>query len=1060
MNEFTHTKIFALKSIRLRWLLLMLLCSVCLPALAQTGTQKVTGTVKDSTGGILPQVTVYEKGTRNGTLTTMEGNFTITVKENAVLVFTMVGFRTQEVAVGGRSNVNIVLASSATDLTDVVIVGYGSTKKQSLTSAISAVTADEIGNVRGGSTVSSTLAGKVPGVSFRMADGRPGASAAIQIRNMGTPLFVIDGVQQDQGQFNNIAPNDIESISFLKDASAAIYGVRAANGVVVVQTKRGKLGQRSSINLSANWGIQNWTRFIDVLDNSYEYMSLKAEAEMNRFVNPGDNPITTNITKEELEKYRQGTEYGYKSFNWRDYIVKGNTPMNTYNLNFTGGTDKVTYYLSATHLFQNSVLGREYKFERTNIQSNVSARVANGLKVGMSINGRVETRENPGVPQADDYWQARFAILRNTPMERPFANDNPKYLNDIKHNETNWGYLNTTYAGKFKNEWRQLQMNLDGEWEIPGIEGLKLSGLYSYYIADNMLNNHEYTYDTYTYNPSNDTYTRTGGSTNPWRERNQEKVINTTSQIRLSYDKSFGKHTVSAMIVSERIRNQRLRNWIHAVPITNVLPLIYFSTADTYTDEDFRQARTGVAGRVNYNYANKYFIEGLMRRDASYLFAPDRRVGYFPSVSAAWRVTEEGFMKNLLGNDRILSDMKIRASYGILGDDGTALGLAEFAFVEGYNYNDGVAILDGKPVVGSRDRGAPVRNITWLKSTHLDLGIDFGFFDQRLTGAIDYYYRKRDGLRGKRTDVLIPSELGYALPDENINKDARTGFDFDLQYNGELGGKLKYRVGGNVSYSRGKFISSYNPVFFNSIDQYFSSNEGRWQGFEWILEYIGQFQSQEEINNYPVNIDGQGNRTLLPGDLKYADLDGDGKITNNDRRPLGWASGGQPNMNFGLSIGLQYGNFDFVMDFSGASGYTWIQEHETKIPFTNDGNLNRIFTDRWHREDIWDRNSKWIPGKFPALRYNDHNHSNNQWSTFWMKNVNYFRARTIELGYTLPGSWTNRVKAQRARIYVNAYNLFMFDNLKEYDLDPEISDRNGLQYPQSKVLNIGASISF
>ncbi len=222
--------------------------------------------------------------------------------------------------------------------------------------------------------------------------------------------------------------------------------------------------------------------------------------------------------------------------------------------------------------------------------------------------------------------------------------------------------------------------------------------------------------------------------------------------------------------------------------------------------------------------------------------------------------------------------------------------------------------------MGSRDRGAPVRNITWLKSTHLDLGIDFGFFDQRLTGAIDYYYRKRDGLRGKRTDVLIPSELGYALPDENINKDARTGFDFDLQYNGELGGKLKYRVGGNVSYSRGKFISSYNPVFFNSIDQYFSSNEGRWQGFEWILEYIGQFQSQEEINNYPVNIDGQGNRTLLPGDLKYADLDGDGKITNNDRRPLGWASGGQPNMNFGLSIGLQYGNFDFVMDFSGASG--------------------------------------------------------------------------------------------------------------------------------------------
>ncbi len=444
-----------------------------------------------------------------------DGQFSIQVKPGAILVFTMVGFRTQELAATPGAAMNVRLLSSATELTDVVIVGYGAARKKSLTNAISSVSAQDIGNVRGGATVSTTLAGKVPGVSFRMPDGRPGASASIQIRNLGRPLYVIDGVQQDEGQFNNISPNDIESISFLKDASAAIYGVRAANGVVVVQTKRGRLGSRSSINLDANWGWQSWTRFIDVLDNSHEYMSLKAEAEMNRFPNIGGNPITTNITPEELEKYRQGTEYGYKSFNWKDFIVKENTPLNMYNLNFTGGTDRVSYYVSATRTFQNSVLGREYKFTRTNIQSNISARVANGLRVGTSINGRVETRDNPGVPGTDDYWQARFAVLRNTPMERPFANDNPAYLNDIKHNETNWGYLNTRYAGKFKSDWRQLQMNLDAEWDVPFVEGLKISGLYSYYMADNILNNHEYTYDTYTYNPSSDTYTRTGGSTNP-----------------------------------------------------------------------------------------------------------------------------------------------------------------------------------------------------------------------------------------------------------------------------------------------------------------------------------------------------------------------------------------------------------------------------------------------------------------------------------------------------------------------------------------------------------------
>lgn len=1041
------------------WLLLLLVCTSFLsPAFSQTAV-KVSGTVKDSAGAVLPNVTIYEKGTRNGTLSSADGAYTISVKPNGILVFTMVGFKNQEVAVDGRSSLNIVLQSSATDLTDVVVVGYGSTKKQSLTNAISVVSAEDIGNVRGGATTSTTLAGKVPGVSFRMPDGRPGASANIEIRNMGAPLYVIDGVQQDAGQFNNIAAQDIESISFLKDAAAAIYGVRAANGVVVVQTKRGRLGSRSSINLDVSLGMQSWTRFINVLDNSYEYMSLRAEAEMNRTLAIGANPITTNITPEELAKYKAGTEYGYKSFNWRDFIVKENTPLNVYNLNFTGGTDKVTYYVSATRTFQNSVLGREYKFERTNIQSNITARVANGLKVGSSINGRIETRENPGVPGGDDYWQARFAILRNTPMERPYANDNPQYLNDIKHNETNWGYLNTQYAGKFKSEWRQLQMNLDAEWEIPGIDGLKLSGLYSYYIADNVLNNHEYTYDTYTYNPANDTYTRTGGSTNPWRERNQEKVINISSQVSLAYNKTFGKHTVSAMIVSERIRNQRLRNWIHAVPISNNLPLIYFNTADTYTDEDFRQARTGIAGRVNYVYGNKYFLEGIMRRDASYLFAPGKRVGYFPSVSAGWRITEESFMKNLLGNNKVLTDLKLRASYGLLGDDGLALGLGEFAYLEGYGYNVGMAILDGKVVLGSRDRGIPITNISWLESSIFDAGFDFSLFGGKLNGSYDYFYRKRTGLRGRKSDVLMPSELGYALPDENINSDARYGQEFSLNYRADLG-DVKLTIGGNVSYSRGKFLESYNPVFFNSVDRYFSSNEGRVQGFEWGWEAIGQFTSQEEINNYPVNIDGEGNRTLLPGDLIYKDVDGDGRITDNDRRPIGWATWRTPNMNFGLQIGATWKGFDFTADFSGASHFTWFQEWEMKVPFVNDGNLNKIFTDRWHRTDPFDRNSAWVPGKYPALRYNDNGHSNNRWSTFWGHDVSYFRARTIELGYTLPASLVNRAKIQRARFYLNTFNLFSLDNMRQYDTDAEITETNGLQYPQSKVFNVGVNLSF
>jgi TonB-dependent SusC/RagA subfamily outer membrane receptor len=272
--------------------------------------------------------------------------------------------------------------------------------------------------VHGGSTVSTGLAGKLPGVTFRMPDGRPGASATIQIRNMGTPLYVIDGIQQDEGQFNNLAPNDIESITVLKDASAAIYGVRAANGVVVVTTKRGASG-RNNISVNAYAGWQDWFRFPDVVKNSGDYLTYVADAQVNSNIFNGDPTKRTNITKDQLDKAKAGTDPAYRSFDWRKYVLAKPAPQNSVNVNINGGTDKVNYYVSATNLFQNSMLGSEYKFNRTNIQSNVSAKIANGLKVGVDINGRIESRENPGVPGGDDYFLARQAILRNTPLERP-----------------------------------------------------------------------------------------------------------------------------------------------------------------------------------------------------------------------------------------------------------------------------------------------------------------------------------------------------------------------------------------------------------------------------------------------------------------------------------------------------------------------------------------------------------------------------------------------------------------------------------------------------------------
>lgn len=263
-----------------------------------------------------------------------------------------------------------------------------------------------------------------------------------------------------------------------------------------------------------------------------------------------------------------------------------------------------------------------------------------------------------------------------------------------------------------------------------------------------------------------------------------------------------------------------------------------------------------------------------------------------------------------------------------------------------------------------------------------------------------------------------------------------------------------------MSYSRSKFLQSYKPIFFNSLDKYRNSQEDRYTRLDWGYEVDGQFSSIEEINKYPVNIDGQGNKTLLPGDLKYRDINGDGKISNLDERPIGYG-GGQPNINFGLTLGFTYRAFDFNADFSGGAGFTWFQNFETRWAFQNGGNLNNIFKDRWHRTDMYDLNSPWVPGKYPPNRFNQGGHSNyNRQSTFWGHDVKYLRARTLQLGYSVPVSLINRVNIKRARLYINAYNLFSIDNLREYDIDPEVTDGNGLQFPQMKNINFGVNVTF
>ena len=1014
----------------------------------------ITGVVSDVKGDPIPGVVVSIKGTNNGTITDLKGNYTI--KANSaedVLMFTFVGFQTQEFVVGDKTSLNVTMKEKANELEQIVVVGYGTKKKEAITSAIANVAADDIDRVHA-STTSGLLAGKLSGLAFRGDEGRPGASAMIQIRNMGDPLFVIDGTEKDAGQFNNLGPSDIENITILKDASAAIYGSRAANGVVIVTTKRGKVGQKSTLSVNTYTGIQNWARFPKTV-NAYQWMSAKADAENNQQMMYGGN--STQITTSELEKWKAGTEQGYKSFDWYDFIIGKNAPQSQVNVNASGGSETTNYYISLTHLNQDAVL-KEYNFKRTNLQSNIDTKIGKNIKAGISIDGRIETRENPGIPGTDDYWGPRFALFRNRPTERPYANDNPLYPQNSDHNDTNWALQTEAISGVNVDTWRIIDPTFKLEYETP-LKGLKAKLQYSYYYANRMHNNHEYTYQTYDYDKTTGKYNVTGGSSNPYRERDQATNIETNGQLQLEYNNTFGQHTVSGTLVAQRIDRTEVGNHVHTVPGNNVLPILQFSEMDTYDDYENDIARIGYVGRVSYSYANKYFIEGMTRRDASWKFAPSKRVGWFPSINGGWRISEEGFYKAIPYLSKYLNDVKLRASYGVLGDDN--IGIDPFAWKEGYNYPQGKAILDGSVVTTARYKGIPVTNLTWFTSKILDIGMDFSMMNGKITGSFDYFDRKRHGLPQQKYDVIPPAEFGDGLPQENLRSDEHIGGELEMTFHGKYR-DLDYSIGGNFSYARHRNLDSYKPRFYNTLDEYRNSTENRWGEILWGYETDGQFQSLEEIRNYKVNIDGQGNKTLLPGSLIYKDQNGDGKIDNKDERPIGYSTGTPPFINFGFTVNMAWKGIDFTADFSGAAGYSYVRNWEMRVPFQNGGNLLSDINDsHWHRADIMDVNSAWVSGKYPALTFNNSGHSdNNKTSTFWLVNQKYLRCRTIELGYTIPQVWTSRVKVQKFRIYVNTNNLFCIDNVGKFGVDPEIVSDNGLQYPPNRLVNVGLNLTF
>lgn len=1044
----------------MRNLKFLLSCFMLLMSVVAFAQNQVTGHVADATGEPIIGANVTVKGTTVGTITDIDGNFTLEVgSTDGTLVVSFIGYKSAEAAIKGKSPINVILQEDTETLDEVVVVGYGTQNRKSLTGAISDVKSESL--TRSVSTTTAgALSGKIAGISTRAKDARPGKGISLEIRNMGAPLYVIDGIPyggntgndwlvnsevSGNDVFNSLNIEDIESITVLKDASAAIYGLRASNGVVLVTTKKGKKNEKVSINVNGYYGWQNLTRFPE-LANAEQYTRGLAEAAQNR----GEDPNSV-YTKEELAKWAAGTEKGYKSYDYYDMIMRKNVPQYHVNASVTGGSERTNYYLSVAHTSQEAMMP-DFNYQRTNFQLNLDTKITNRFTIGAQVSGRYEKTNDVGLPGGDGYYSAILAVFKMRPIDSPYANDNPNYIRNIDsyRNGYNPAAFRRDIAGYKDSMTRYANINAYAQYDF-GF-GLTAKATFSYGYTNSRFDGYQYAYQIYTYDEASDTYNGTNAAGH-WRLQIDRSVPTRYMQLQLNYNKQIKDHNISAVLGYEASDYDWSKKTYGTEPSTDYLPLLQMDEINSFGDEWSYEARAGWLARVNYDYAHKYLVELLARYDGSYLYAPSQRWGFFPGASIGWRISEENFFAPLKS---VVDDLKIRAS---IGQTGTESGVSLFGYLSGYNWNQGSAVLDGEYVTGLNQRGLPVTNLSWTKNTTKNIGFDLTMFGNRLTISADAFRKDITGVPAARYDVLLPSEVGYSLPNENLNKQAYVGTEAMATWTDHIG-DFNYRVSGNITFSRYRNIESYKPRFSNSWDEYRNSSEDRWGGIYWGYQVIGQFQSEEEIKNYPVNLDGQGNTTLLPGDLIYKDVNNDGVINGMDERPIGFPEGWAPILSFGGNIGLEWKGIDLNIDFSGGAMQGWRQNYELTNAYHNGGNSPAyLLEDRWHRLDLYDPESEWVPGRYPAIRNGEFAY-NNKNSDFWLHNVHYLRISNLEIGYSLPTWMLKPIHAQKVRIYGSVSNLCSFDNVHQYGIDPEITAAAAVVYPQQRTFLVGFNVTF
>jgi TonB-linked SusC/RagA family outer membrane protein len=857
-------------------------------------------------------------------------------------------------------------------------------------------------------------------------------------------------------------PNEIESLSVLKDASAAIYGVKAANGVILVTTKHGAKNAEGKFNISYSIN-QSWQQFLDVPQtvNAVQYMELVNEEKRTNFATNFINNTPPVFSDSDIAQYTSGK---MKSSDWMKAITRPTAPETQHNLNVTGGNDKVNYFFDLGYFTQGSLFKtNSINYNRWNFRSNVNANITKRLRASALVSGYEDTKNSPN----QSVWTIFKAAENLIPTDHIYANDNPLYLQDEPGGNPNpVAMINSDLVGKNTNINKNFQGQLGLEYDIPAVPGLMAKGMYNYgyTVADNTIVANAY--NLYDYDPASQVYTAVLHGSPANIQRQYYTTTNTLMQLSLNYKRQFGgAHNVSGTVVYEE-GNSTGDNFEAYRQFSLGIPYLF---AGDQTNQQgsmdpnsiYQYVTKSIIGRTTYDYKGRYMAEFTFRRDASSRFSPTARWGFFPAVLGGWRISEEPFMQKLV-SPSILNNLKVRASYGVTGDDAPV----QFQWYPGYTYPANGAILGGNYINGLVTRGVTNSDLTWLKSKMFNIGVDFDLLNGLIGGSVDYFVRNETGLLATVTSQL-PGTAGETLPQENLNGTQNKGIEIVLTHHHSIG-KVTYNISGNVSFTRimNKYIEETRAG--NSYENYTNAQANRYQNIWWGYEYGGQFTSYSQIYNYNVNTGG-GNQAVLPGDIYEQDLNHDGVIDSKDQVPI--ATRDLPIINFGLTLGANWNGFDVSVLLQGAANFhTQYAEQLAQPLMYSDGNALTEFLDRWHPADpnanVFDPSTVWVPGTFPAMGQPAPLAQNDSHA---VQNAAYMRVKTLEIGYTLPKKWLSAVGFQSVRVYVNSYNLATITGLKNVDPEhPGVVGTNqdwnisqgGYLYPENRTFSVGANVTF